>query len=228
MTANNHTTHAHPARDHVTHHQPAYPGESAVKTEMRRPDPVSDRVGYTDDTVKKSPNDREKQINAIFVFKTPVQFGSQVYEELRFRLPIVRDGFIANKQQDGASGKTFAMMAYCAGVDVDMIWNLDTDLAVEALKKFSDQKDPMYIPKWNGNTLKLYKPLNINGDMIDSVTVDKPSAKDLLNDQSKESMFDLVVRLCGYKHINEIAEMDYLHDYRELVDHIERFRDGWS
>ena len=154
-----------------------------------------------------------------------VEYEGETLDQLWMRRPVVLDGVVASNQT-GTSSILLALVAQCVGVDVDWLWEQKASVTSKLLKVYSEElKDPMHVSEWDNLTLTLFKPLTIKGKLVSSVTVTEPTTRDLMDDTSKEKMYDLVARLVGFQ-ISELREMDYQHDFSKLVEKVNSFRDA--
>lgn len=154
-----------------------------------------------------------------------VEYEGKTLEHLWMRRPLVLDGVVASNQT-GTGSILLALVAQCVGVDIDWLWEQKASVTSKLLKVYSeDLKDPLHISEWNGLTLTLFKPLMIKGESVSSVTLTEPTTRDLMDDTSKEKMYELVARLIGFP-ISDLRDMDYQHDFSQLVEKVNSFRDA--
>ncbi len=152
-----------------------------------------------------------------------VNYDGESLDELWLRLPIVLDGIVAGNQGKTENAMTLIMIAQCADIDADWLWEQNPKISNKLVSAFTNMKDPTHEPEWDGNTLTLKKPLDIEGKKVVSVVLKEPTTRDLMDESSQEKTYELVARLIGLK-TRDIRDMDYLHDYRDLVDRVNSFR----
>lgn len=168
-------------------------------------------------------NDQDRTGKIRVRLPVSVEYEGEALDQLWLRRPLVLDGVVASSQK-GTSSILLALVAQCAGVDIDWLWEQKASVTSKLLKAYSEElKDPMHIPEWDGLTLKLFKPLTVKGQVVSSVTLTEPTTRDLMNDASKEKMYELVARLIGFQ-ISDLRDMDYQHDFSELVEKVNSFR----
>lgn len=194
----------------------------------------------TQTTDKTAINDLEKTPDNVADFATaqsrkdqvrvrldkPVEYDGETLNELWMRRPTMLDGVIAsNKAGKSNNALVLSMVASCAGVDLEWLQDQPARVANKLLKAYTESlKDPMHVAAWDDMTLTLFKPIDVNGKTVTSVTLKEPTTRDLMDDTSNEKVYELVARLIGLS-VSDIKDMDYLHDYSELVKKVNTFRD---
>ncbi len=194
---------------------PATGTENQNKTSVSEPDNVADFA------------EAQKNAGKIRVrLPEPVVYDGKELTELWMRSkPILLDGIMADRKHKDSTAFTLELVCILAGIDLDWLWEQKPVITNKLLAAFNTLLDPVYLPRWEGLTLTLKKPLNIDGKIISTVTLKEPRTKDLMDSRSDEQSYDLIARLLN-RTLQEIQDMDYLHDFRELKRKVDSFRDA--
>lgn len=72
--------------------------------------------------------------NTVLTLSFPIEFEGKEYKTLEFRRPTVRDNLIADKQNKDDADKEVALMSLLAGVEKDVILELDLADFIEGQK----------------------------------------------------------------------------------------------
>lgn len=145
----------------------------------------------------------------------PITNGKgETITELWMRRPLVRDKQVAEWQAPENNGYeiTTRMFASVLEQPLEVIEELDEELdLMELLKVFDSFKDK---PKVHGSTLTLKYPINVNGEVIENLTLRRPKTKDSLKFQ-EEKLGEKIARLAGYR-LEDLLDMDLKTDWLGL------------
>lgn len=171
---------------------------------------------------------RDKKGKAKYALEYPVitkdDAGNEVeITELWMRRPTLFDKVVAERQSKDPKSyeATATMLANVCAVNPDVIWDLDEELDLTGLVAvFNGLEEAPEIE--NNNTLKLRYPFEIDGKLIDSLTVRRPRARDTLEFKD-ESVGEKLARLCGYSQ-SDLNKIDLKSDWMGLEQIYVSFR----